>query len=69
MKQEVTVEGMKCDGCAQNVSQRFSSLAGVERVLVDREAKNAVIEANREIEKNEYIQALADTKYEVVEVR
>lgn len=69
MRQEVIVEGMKCDGCAQNVSERFSTLEGVERVLVDREAKNAVVEGERAISKDEYAEALSGTKYQVVDVK
>ncbi len=69
MKQEVTINGMKCEGCAQSVSERLSGLDGVERVLVDLDSKNATVEANREVSKEEYVEALADTKYEVVDVK
>ena len=69
MKQEVMINGMKCEGCAQNVSERLSELNGVERVLVNLDSKNATVEANREISKEEYIEALADTKYEVIDVK
>ncbi|UJF16397.1 heavy-metal-associated domain-containing protein [Jeotgalibaca sp. MA1X17-3] len=68
MKQVVIIDGMKCDGCAQNVSERLSGIQGIERVLVDISSKNATIETEREITKAEYIDALVDTKYDVVEV-
>lgn len=69
MKQEVIVEGMKCDGCAENVNRLFSALDGVERVLIDREAKEVAVESNREISETEFSEALATTKYTVVEVK
>lgn len=69
MKQEVIINGMKCEGCAQNVSGRLSGIEGVQRVLVDIDSKNATIETDREIMKAEYVEALVDTKYEVVEIK
>ena len=69
VKQEVVVEGMKCEGCAENVSKLFLTLDGVERVLVDRDAKVAAVEGAREITADEYQQALTDTNYQVVEVK
>ena len=30
MKKVVTVDGMKCEGCASNVQEKFSSIEGVE---------------------------------------
>ena len=32
MKKELTIEGMKCEGCASTVVERLQSIAGVERV-------------------------------------
>lgn len=69
MKQEVMINGMKCEGCAQNVSERLSQLDGVDRVLVELDTKSAAVETNREITKDEYAKALSDTKYEVEDVK
>ena len=32
MKKELTIEGMKCDGCASTVVEKLESIDGVERV-------------------------------------
>lgn len=66
MKQEVLVEGMTCNGCANGVKKRFESIEGVESVSVDLEAKKAVVEAQSVIEKAAFDKVLEDTNYSVV---
>lgn len=65
MKQSVVIEGMKCEGCSNTVSNLFMEIQGVERVLVDRDTKLATVEADREITESEYTDALAETKFTV----
>lgn len=66
MKKELIIEGMKCEGCASTVAEKFQAVDGVERVMVDLDSKTAVIESQNEIDEPVFQEALADTKYEVV---
>ena len=66
MKQEVKVEGMKCDGCANTVKERFSGLPSVASVEMDLENKQATIESSERISKKELKTALEGTNYSVV---
>jgi len=66
MKKELTIEGMKCEGCASTVVEKLQSIEGVERVAVDLEKKQAIVESQNEIDKTLFIQALSDTNYNLV---
>lgn len=66
MKKELTIEGMKCEGCASTVVEKFQSIEGVERVVVDLEKKQAIVESQNEIDEKVLIQALSDTNYKLV---
>jgi copper chaperone CopZ len=66
MKKELTIEGMKCEGCASTVVEKFQSIEGVERVVVDLEKKQAIVESQNKIDEKVFIQALSDTNYNLV---
>lgn len=65
MKKELTIEGMKCDGCASTVVEKLESIDGVERVAVDLKTKQAIVESQNEIDEAEFNQALSDTNYQI----
>lgn len=65
MKKELTIEGMKCEGCASTVVEKFQSVEGVERVVVDLETKQAIVESPIEIDETVFDQALSDTNYTI----
>ena len=67
MKKEVLIEGMKCQGCANTVQERFAEIEGGESVEVDLATKKVMIESQSEILENRLVAALADTKYSLVE--
>ena len=67
MEQEVFIEGMKCDGCANAVKEKFESIEGVNAVSMDRENKKAVVVSQSELDSSTFATALADTNYTVVE--
>ncbi len=65
MKKELTIEGMKCEGCASTVVEKLQSIAGIERVVVDLATKQAIVESQTEIDEAAVNQALSDTNYHV----
>ncbi|MFV8814800.1 heavy-metal-associated domain-containing protein [Aerococcus urinaeequi] len=66
MKKEVLVEGMKCEGCANTVKEKFKSIEGVESVEIDLINKKAVLESQTEIDTETLNAALAETNYSVL---
>jgi copper chaperone CopZ len=68
-KQTVVVEGMHCGGCANSVKTKFEAISGVSQVEMDLENKTAFIKADHLLTADELNVPLAETTYEVVEVK
>lgn len=66
MKQEVTVKGMTCQGCANAVKTKFEKIKGVNSVEVDLDNDRATLTTEIEIPKDSLQMVLEDTNYEVV---
>lgn len=65
MKHTYRVSGMKCDGCAKTVSDKLSSVIGVDEVNVDL-TKNQVVVSGKTF-KWILKRSLKDTKYSLEE--
>lgn len=65
MKKELVIEGMKCEGCASTVREKFEAIDGVQSVTIDLANKKAIIESQSDIPKDTFVSALSDTKYVV----
>ncbi|HGI2410391.1 TPA: heavy-metal-associated domain-containing protein [Streptococcus agalactiae] len=65
MKHTYRVSGMKCDGCAKTVSDKLSSVIGVDEVNVDL-TKNQVVVSGKTF-KWLLKHSLKDTKYSLEE--
>ncbi|HGK5840265.1 TPA: heavy-metal-associated domain-containing protein [Streptococcus agalactiae] len=65
MKHTYRVNGMKCDGCAKTVSDKLSSVIGVDEVNVDL-TKNQVVVSGKTF-KWLLKRSLKDTKYSLEE--
>lgn len=69
MKKEITLEGMKCEGCANAVKERFSSVPGVNEAVVNLENQSALIQSDGTVNDNELSESLSDTNYSVVGIK
>lgn len=61
MQKTYTVEGMKCDGCKENVIKLLSQVAGVDEVKVDLKTKKVTVSGTAT--KKELSQALEGSNY------
>lgn len=64
MKNEYSIEGVKCGGCVAAVKEKLSKLDNVDNVEVNIQDKNIVVEGNAS--KEELQAALVDTNYKIV---
>lgn len=53
MEKTVKIDGMKCDGCVQAVTEKFSGIDGVTNVAVHLADQTAVVTADREVSQDE----------------
>ena len=65
MKKIVQIEGMKCQGCADIVTEKFQN-AGADKVEVNLENKQVTVEGDGGISLDALKDALSDTKFTIV---
>lgn len=68
MKMQLTIEGMKCEGCAETVLKCLKSIDGVTEASINLEDKSAIIESQYVISDRAIHESLAKEKYKVVEI-
>ena len=64
MKNEYSIEGVKCGGCVAAVKEKLSKLDNVDNVEVNIQDKNIVVEGT--VSKEELQAALSNTNYKIV---
>ena len=64
MKNEYSIEGVKCSGCVATVKEKLSKLDNVDNVEVNIQDKNIVVEGTAS--KEELQDALSNTNYKIV---
>jgi copper chaperone len=69
MKEEtIKIEGMSCGHCQATVEKAISSVLGVQKVKVNLEEKNAVVDYDPEIADTKNIKAaVTEAGYDVVD--
>ena len=64
MKNEYSIEGVKCGGCVTIVKEKLSKLDNVDNIEVNIQEKTVVVEG--EVSKEDLQVALADTNFKIV---
>ena len=64
MKNEYSIEGVKCGGCVAAIKEKLSKLDNVNNVEVNIQDKNIVVEGTAS--KEELQAALSNTNYKIV---
>ena len=64
MKNEYSIEGVKCGGCVATVKEKLSKLDNVDNVEVNIQEKNIIVEGAAS--KEDIQAALSDTNYKIV---
>ena len=63
MKNEYSIEGVKCGGCVAAVKERLSKLDNVDNIEVNIQEKTVVVEG--EVSKEDLQDALEGTNYKI----
>ena len=64
MKNEYSIEGVKCGGCVAAIKEKLSKLDNVNNVEVNIQEKNIVVEGV--VSKEELQAELAETNFKIV---
>lgn len=62
MSQTITVEGMSCEGCEQNVEDALEDVSGVTDATADRESETATVEGDADTDR--LVSAVDEAGYE-----
>lgn len=68
MKKKLTIDGMKCDGCAETVLKCLKSIEGVTEASVNLEDKSALVEGHNKVSDQAIYESLANEKYKIVNI-
>lgn len=68
MKKQINIDGMSCSHCVKHVTEALEELKGVTSVNVSLEDKNAVIEAENDIDDETLKAAVEDAGYDVTSI-
>ena len=63
MKNEYSIEGVKCGGCVATVKEKLSKLDNVDNVEINIQEKTVVVEG--EVSKEDLQAALEGTNYKI----
>lgn len=63
MEKTYAVEGMKCQGCVDTVTEKLSNVSGVTNASVSLENNNVTVSGN--FDENELKSSLDDTSYNI----
>ena len=69
MKKQITIEGMSCGHCVKHVENALMEVSGVEKVAVNLQAKNAIVELKQEVEDSILKEAIAEAGYDAVAIK
>ena len=64
MKNEYSIEGVKCGGCVAVVKEKLSKLDNVDNIEVNIQEKTVVVEG--EVSKEDLQAALVETNFKIV---
>ena len=64
MKNEYSIEGVKCGGCVAAVKEKLSKLDNVDNIEVNIQEKTVVVEG--EVSKEDLQTALVETNFKIV---
>lgn len=65
MVRTITVSGMSCEGCEENVEESLGAMDGVTTVTADHEAETVEVEAADDVDDDSLHAAIEDAGYEV----
>ena len=67
-KLKLTIEGMHCASCANNIERSVKKVPGVKEVSVSLMTRKGIIEAEDSVSEEDIKKAVARTGYKVVKI-
>ena len=68
MQKTLKIEGMMCQHCVAHVTKALQSIEGVTSVEVNLKKKTAVVELEKEVANEVFVEKVVDAGYEVKKI-
>ncbi|SDY73802.1 heavy-metal-associated domain-containing protein [Tindallia californiensis] len=68
MRKLIKIEGMTCGHCSARVEKNLAQVDGVEEVVIDLEAKNAIVTLGKAVNNETIVEAIDDAGYDVIDI-
>lgn len=68
MKKIIGIEGMNCEHCVAKATKALNAINGVE-AKVNLKKKNAVVNLEKDVDDQVFIDALKEVEFEVVSIK
>lgn len=68
MKKVLSIKGMHCQNCVKRATIALEGLEGIDKVRVNLEKENAIVEFSGEIDEAKIRAALADVDQELISI-
>lgn len=65
MKTKISIDGMSCQHCAKNVTEKLNELDGIQSTQVNLDEKNAVVESTEPVDENLVTQTITNAGFTV----
>ena len=69
MKTEIMIDGMSCQHCVKNVTDKLNQLAGVSSTVVNLEKKNAIVESSNKLDEAVVQNTITNAGYSVTGIK
>lgn len=68
MEKIITIEGMKCSGCANRVKNALSSIKGIKKIDVNHETKLAKVTYKKDISNDDITRVINELNFKVISI-
>ncbi|MCP4756398.1 MAG: heavy metal translocating P-type ATPase, partial [Proteobacteria bacterium] len=69
MKTEISIDGMSCQHCAKNVTEKLNQIESITSTVVNLDDKNAVVESDGQLDEALIARTITDAGYTVQGIR
>ena len=69
METEIQIDGMSCQHCAKNVTDKLNQVEGVTATTVNLEEKKAIVESNNKLDETMLRKTIMNAGYTVNDIK
>lgn len=64
----VSIEGMKCEHCANKIKNALADIKEIKKIKIDLSRKEVILISDKSIDQNELKEIISNLGYQVIEI-